>query len=158
MLRRDGEIDQAEAEYRQTIAGWQHTGNRGAVANQLESFAFVALARGSGIRAARLFGAAEALRDVAGAPMTAYEREEYDAEVRRLHEALDEDLAAAWAEGREMPPTRPSRPRPRRRPALVTSPVPELSGPPDDPRPGARGLTGGADHECAGGILTSLKV
>ncbi len=45
VLRRDGELDRAEAEYHETIQGWQHTGNRGAVANQLESLAFVALSR-----------------------------------------------------------------------------------------------------------------
>ena len=35
-LRRTGAIDEADAEYRQTIVGWQRSGNRGAVANQLE--------------------------------------------------------------------------------------------------------------------------
>jgi tetratricopeptide (TPR) repeat protein len=37
-LRREGRADEAEAEYRASIRGWQRTGNRGAVANQLESF------------------------------------------------------------------------------------------------------------------------
>ena len=46
-LRRAGASTQADAEYRQTILGWQRTGNRGAVANQLESLAFTAIARGS---------------------------------------------------------------------------------------------------------------
>ena len=84
ILRRSGRIDEAEVEYRQSIRGWQRSGNRGAVANQLESFAFVALARGDGPRAARLFGAAEALREVADAQMTGSERVEYDAAVARL--------------------------------------------------------------------------
>jgi predicted ATPase len=102
-LRRAGQIERAEAEYHQTIEGWQHTGNRGAVANQLESLGFVALTRGNGVRAARLLGAAEALRDIALAPMTSFEREEYEAEVRRLHGELDEgSLASAWADGRQM--------------------------------------------------------
>ena len=47
-LRRSGAIEQAEAEYRQTILGWQRTGNRGAVANQLESLAFTAIAQDKG--------------------------------------------------------------------------------------------------------------
>jgi hypothetical protein len=35
--------------------------------------------------------------------MTSYEREEYDAEVRRLHGELDETpFTSAWAEGRQM--------------------------------------------------------
>jgi predicted ATPase/class 3 adenylate cyclase len=100
-LRRQGRLDEAETEYRQTIRQWQESGNRGAVANQLESFAFLAEARGQGERAARLFGAAEALRETAKASMTAFEREEYDAAVERLRQELDEGtFAAEWAEGR----------------------------------------------------------
>ena len=102
-LRRGGRIDEAEAEYRQSIHGWQRTGNRGAVANQLESFAFVALARGDGVRAARLFGAAEVLREAAAAQMTSPERAEYDAAMLRLRAVLDEGaLTIAWTAGRQM--------------------------------------------------------
>ena len=100
VLRRSGRIDEAEAEYRQTIRGWQRSGNRGAVANQLESFAYVAMSRGNGLRAARLLGAAEALREVAGASMSGVEREEYDSAVGRLRQELDRgSLGSAWAEG-----------------------------------------------------------
>ena len=102
-LRRAGAIDEADAEYRQTILGWQRTGNRGAVANQLESLAFTAAAKDDGTRAARLLGAAEALREASGDPMTALERVEYEAEIERLRGLLDPDaLAAAWADGRGM--------------------------------------------------------
>jgi hypothetical protein len=102
-LRRDGRIDDAEAEYRQAIRGWRRSGNRGAVANQLESFAFVAITRGAGARAARLFGAAEALRELAEAAMTGLEGDAYRAEVARRRDELEEGaLAAAWAEGRQM--------------------------------------------------------
>lgn len=73
------------------------------MANQLESFAFLALAREQGVRAARLFGAAEALRKVADAEMTSLERKEYNAEMLRLRETLDEAaLSSAWAEGLQM--------------------------------------------------------
>lgn len=102
-LRRDGRLEEAETVYRQSIRGWQRTGNRGAVANQLESFASVALARGQGDRAARLFGAAAALREVAAAEMTSLERVAYDAEIERLRATLDEDaFESAWAAGRSM--------------------------------------------------------
>ena len=102
-LRRSGAIDEADAEYRQTIVGWQLSGNRGAVANQLESMAFTSIARDRGARAAQLLGAAEALRDMSGDPMTADEHDEYDAEIERLRGLLDpEALRAAWAEGRAM--------------------------------------------------------
>lgn len=102
-LRRSGATDEADAQYRQTIVGWQRTGNRGAVANQLESLAFTAVLRGGGPRAARLFGAAEALREASGDPMTVDERVEYDAFVDRLRGLLDAaDLGEAWAEGRSL--------------------------------------------------------
>ena len=102
-MRRAGSIDEAEAEYRATIEDWRRLGNRGAVANQLEAFAFVALAKRNGDRAARLFGAAEALREDAAAPMMGMERPEYDAEVDRLRDQLDERaIRSAWAEGREL--------------------------------------------------------
>jgi hypothetical protein len=52
--------------YRETIGGWVHLGNRGAVANQLENVAYVAIERGRLERAARLLGAAEMIREVAG--------------------------------------------------------------------------------------------
>jgi predicted ATPase/class 3 adenylate cyclase len=102
-LRRAGEIDEAESEYRATIHAWGHLGNRGAIANQLECVAFIARARKDGTRAAHLLGAAEVLREVADAGMTNIERVEYDAELSGLGGDMDADaLARAWAEGRAM--------------------------------------------------------
>jgi hypothetical protein len=52
---------------------------------------------------ARLFGAAEALREVADAQMTSTERAEYEAEMLRLRQTLDEGaLGSAWVGGRRM--------------------------------------------------------
>ena len=102
-LRRGGALDEAEERYRRTIREWQRGGNRGAIAHQLESFAFIAMARGQGIRAGRLLGAAEALREAAGAPMTDMERRESDVQLQRLHEMVDSSaLAEARAVGRRM--------------------------------------------------------
>jgi predicted ATPase/class 3 adenylate cyclase len=102
-LRRGGEIEEAEALYRETLHGWEHAGNRGAIANQLECFAFVAIAKGDPARAARLFGAADAIREVAESAMVAHERAEYDAAVSQLRETLDEAaFDSAWAEGRRL--------------------------------------------------------
>jgi len=103
-FRRSGDVAEAEAEYRRTILGWQRSGNRGAVANQLESVAFLAILTGNGGRAARLLGAAEALRERAGNAMSQRERLEYDNEVARLRDLLTAPgLDAAWAEGRALP-------------------------------------------------------
>jgi tetratricopeptide (TPR) repeat protein len=90
VLRREGRLDDAEAEYRETIRGWQQSGNRGAIANQLECFAFLAAARDEHVRAARLLGAASALRERADASMTDFEQAEYDGAVERLRATLDE--------------------------------------------------------------------
>jgi tetratricopeptide (TPR) repeat protein len=100
-IRRNGLIDEAETEYRQTIQDWRRLGNQGAIANQLEAFAFIAVARRNGERAARLLGAAEALREDAASPIPGMERPEYEAEAGRLREVLDDvALRSAWAEGR----------------------------------------------------------
>ena len=100
-LRRDGEIDEAEGLYRETLHGWQHAGNRGAIAHQLECFAFMAITRKDFARAVRLLGAAEGIRDVAEAVMVGYERSEFDAAVGELRAALDATaFDSAWAEGR----------------------------------------------------------
>jgi hypothetical protein len=104
-LRRGGAIDEAEVLYRSTIHEWLHLGNRGALANQLECLAYLAVARGEGSRAARLLGAAETLREVAGSPMQAMgtEHEDYAAAVARLREGPDQETVdAAWAAGRRL--------------------------------------------------------
>jgi hypothetical protein len=103
VLRREGLLDEAEAMYRETIHRWQHGGNRGAIANQLECFGYLAIARGAPLRAATLLGAAQGLREGAVAPMLPQEELVYEAEIDRLRSQLPEDVrASAWAEGRRM--------------------------------------------------------
>ena len=100
LLRDAGELDEAEAIYRETLAGWEHAGNRGAMANQYESFAFIAIDRGDTQRAATLLGAAASLRELAGARMMPWERETYDAALVRLRAATDPAaFEAAWVRG-----------------------------------------------------------
>jgi predicted ATPase/Tfp pilus assembly protein PilF len=58
---------------------------------------------GAGRRAARLFGAAEALREAIGAPVPPSDREAYCRAVSRARELLGEEaFAPAWAEGRAL--------------------------------------------------------
>ena len=67
----------------------------------MESFAFLAVIRGNNERAARLLGAAEALRDVLDGGMQPQEKMEYDYHVAQLRETMDNDaLEAAWRAGR----------------------------------------------------------
>jgi predicted ATPase/class 3 adenylate cyclase len=102
-LRAGDAIEEAVALYRQTLRGWQRAGNRGAIANQLESFALVAMRTHDPVRAAQLFGAAEAIREAAEAAMPPWERVEYDAAVAGLRAALDPaTLESGWADGHRL--------------------------------------------------------
>ena len=99
-LRQSGDLAGALEIYRRTILQWQDAGRRGAVANQLECIAFIATAEGQRDRAARLFGAAEALRETLDDKMMPEEQKEYDAHLAALREAMDaKDLQDAWQAG-----------------------------------------------------------
>jgi len=102
-LRRSGELTEAESIYRDVIGDWYRLGNRSAVANQLESFAFIALARTEARRAARLLGAAQQVRSSTGAQMLPFEVIEYDESMASLRAALDEStLSEEWAAGAQL--------------------------------------------------------
>ena len=102
-VRRTGDPLGSEPLYRETLVAWQHVGNRGAVANQLEAFAYIAVAKGEFTRAARLLGAAERLRETAGAALLPHERGELDPARDLLRAALGAaELAATWAAGRRL--------------------------------------------------------
>jgi predicted ATPase/class 3 adenylate cyclase len=101
--RRQGHFAQAKPLYRETIQEWRKIGHRAAIAHELECFAFLAKAQEEDQRAARLFGAAEILRENINIPMMPAERPEYDREVNDLRANMDEAaFAKAWAEGRAL--------------------------------------------------------
>ena len=77
--------------------------NRAALAHELESLAFIAIAQSQPQRAAYLLGAAESVREAANSLMAAAERSEYTANVAALRAQMDEtSFAAAWAGGRAL--------------------------------------------------------
>jgi predicted ATPase len=101
--RQQGNLTEARSMYRETIKGWQDLGNRAAIAHELECFGFLAMAEEEPQAAAKLFGAARALREKIQAPMTDSERVEYDQKVAQLGSMLAElELSALWVEGRSM--------------------------------------------------------
>jgi len=103
ILRHEGNFAEAIPAYHETIKEWQRMGHRAAIAHQLESLAFIAKAMEQTERAARLFGAAEALRKKIRIDMTTQERQEYDKEISDLKANMDkEEFASLWAEGRSM--------------------------------------------------------
>jgi predicted ATPase/class 3 adenylate cyclase len=102
-LRRGSRLDEATALYQETIAAWVHLGHRGAVANQLENVAYVEIERGRHDRAARLLGAAAAMREAANAAMAFDEEPEFEAYRARLREAMTgAAFDAATAAGRKL--------------------------------------------------------
>ena len=102
-LRQGGRLDEAEATLRGTIRRWEHLGNRGAVANELEAFAFIALARDDTDRATRLLAAADDLRDTASAHRMPDEAMDFETAVARLRSEVDpQAFERAWAGGRSM--------------------------------------------------------
>lgn len=102
-LRRGGRLGEARQIYEETIDGWVRLGHRGAVANQLENAAFLAIEEGQPDDAARFFGAAEAIRETSGAPMPFDEVAEFETFRSRLRAALEPAaLGRAWAAGRAL--------------------------------------------------------
>ena len=103
VARVTGDLAQAKQVYQQTIPRYQEMGNRGAIAHQLECFAFIAIRENEAQRAAILFGAAEAIREKSISQMSGREQVEYDEEVTHLRTLLPgADLNRFWAEGRSM--------------------------------------------------------
>jgi len=101
--RQLGNFEEALALYRETIQEWQEIGHRGAVAHQLECFAFIAKAQEEGERAVTLMSAADALRQGSNSPRTPQEGIEYDRELAGLRAGLDEHIFNLhWAEGQSM--------------------------------------------------------
>lgn len=98
-----GELDKAIELYSETILNWQDYGNRGAVANQLECFAFIAIEKEQWDRAAELLGAANTLREAADSPMLIFEQMEYDKYITRLKEQMEDyRFEEAWETGTQM--------------------------------------------------------
>jgi predicted ATPase/class 3 adenylate cyclase len=103
-LRRGGRLDEAMAMYHETIGGWVHLGQKGAVANQLENIAYVEIERGDFDRATCLLGAAAAIREASGSQMAYDEEPELAGYLDRLRGATDADeFEATWNAGRALP-------------------------------------------------------
>jgi tetratricopeptide (TPR) repeat protein len=103
VARQMGNYPEALALYRETLPDWQKMGHRGAVAHQLECFAFIAKAQEQGERAVKLMSAAEALRQASSSARTPQEQIEYDRELAGLRAGMDEKtFDLLWAEGQSM--------------------------------------------------------
>jgi predicted ATPase len=102
-LRQHGKFDEAIALYKMVLPIWQDFGHRAAVAHEVECLGYIASAQGQNERAARLLGAAEAIRKTINSTLNGIELVEYEKEIAALRAGLDENkMQAAWAEGRAL--------------------------------------------------------
>ncbi len=93
----------ATTRFQESLRLFKDIGDKKGIAECLMGVAGVIDAQGQPRRAARLFGAAEAVRESVGAILWPANRIEYHRTLAALRAQLDEDaLAAAWAEGRAM--------------------------------------------------------
>ncbi|HET9910095.1 MAG TPA: hypothetical protein VFQ23_25840, partial [Anaerolineales bacterium] len=98
-----GNFSDSKQTYRETIKIFQDYGNRPAVAHQLECFAMIAVAEEEPQHAAKLFGAAEAIREVTGHKRTDEEEAEEGQFMSRLRAMLSEaEFNTFWAEGKSL--------------------------------------------------------
>jgi non-specific serine/threonine protein kinase len=103
VAREEGDARGARALIEESLAIFRELGHRFGIAQNLEGLAVVAVAQAQPERAARLFGAAERLRDVIGAPLPPADRAGHDRSDAAVRLALGEDgFAAAWKEGQAM--------------------------------------------------------
>jgi len=100
VLRGQGDLDKATFYYRRTIRLWQERGHRGAIAHQLECFALIAIAQNQSARAVKLFGAAEALREVSNSVRTPPEQKEFEEAKANLQSQMDKNgFNKIWDDG-----------------------------------------------------------
>jgi predicted ATPase/transcriptional regulator with XRE-family HTH domain/Tfp pilus assembly protein PilF len=98
-----GEYRHAALFYEESLLAFTELGRREGVAASLEGLAAVALGEGQPERAARLLGAATALRETIGAPLPPAARPSYERTRSGITAQLDPaTFAAAWAAGRTM--------------------------------------------------------
>lgn len=99
-----GDYERATACYEESLILRQETGEKEGIATALEGLAAVAVMQRQAMSAARLYGSAESLRSILGAPLTPIDRSYYEQTVATVRAQLDEAVfMRAWAEGRAMP-------------------------------------------------------
>jgi predicted ATPase/class 3 adenylate cyclase len=103
ILRRRGELDEAQAIYMETIPLWLELGHQSAVAHELECLAAISERRRLPERAACLLGAAQVLRTSLHSVMETHERPEYEATLASIRMQLDQTaLQSSWSAGEAM--------------------------------------------------------
>src|SRR5262249_27791186 len=103
MARKQGDYAAARPLYNQSLALKRQMGDISGTPSALETLAEITARQGQPERAARLLGAAEGLREAAGAPLPPYEQAPFDKLIQELRAALGEErLMAARQAGRSL--------------------------------------------------------
>jgi tetratricopeptide (TPR) repeat protein len=103
LKRKRGDLDGAEQVYRQTVIAFQERGHSPTVAHQLECFGMITVRKNQDVRAAKLFGAANTIRQTVQVNRPPSEQIEYDRILAQLAEtmgAIERDRV--MAEGAKM--------------------------------------------------------
>jgi tetratricopeptide (TPR) repeat protein len=104
VARDQRELQRAINYFRQSLDRFERLGDRQYLAMGLEGLASVFLLETDGVRAATLFGAADALREVVAAPVKPADRVEYGDWIEAARAMLgDRAFTSAWLVGRAMP-------------------------------------------------------
>jgi len=104
LTRDQSDFAASKSFYRESILIFQDLGHKRGIARLLESFACSAAAQSMPDRSLRLAGAAAALRQVLGAPLSPVEQAQIERSLGPAREALTNTAAsAAWLEGWGMP-------------------------------------------------------
>jgi DNA-binding CsgD family transcriptional regulator len=100
-----GALQESTAYFTESLELRQALGNTLGIAECLEGFAALASAAGRPRRAARLYGAAQALRETTGAPLVETDRAEHEHQVGLIRKRLGaHTFATEWAAGRATSP------------------------------------------------------
>jgi predicted ATPase/DNA-binding winged helix-turn-helix (wHTH) protein len=104
LAREEGNYPAAQSMYRESIKLFRELDHKRGIARLLECFACAAAAQLQAERTLRLAGAAAALRQHIGAPLTPGEQAKLEASLRRARQALPNTASAtAWSEGGALP-------------------------------------------------------
>jgi tetratricopeptide (TPR) repeat protein len=105
LTRAQGDHEGARALYKESLSIYRQLEDTRGIADCLKGLAAVAHAQGQHERAAQMFGAAEALREASGAPLSVSERADDERSIAAVRAGLGEEtFTSAWAEGRAMTP------------------------------------------------------
>jgi non-specific serine/threonine protein kinase len=105
LAQREGDYSRAVALYREAMNNSRQLGNMRFIALCLDGIAGAYVAQGEAARAARLLGAAEAIREMINTPIPRTWRADQERDKAAALAALSKaDFSLAWAEGRAMTP------------------------------------------------------